>query len=126
MNLTELLAAAGVSIGTAAITSLILQKLSENNIWCHVDTRLTKAQRDVLETEFIVDHLKEEVAEHIMDNSRDCEEIIDILAEQSTRMDYLQRHLEELEYLMRTDEVIGDASPYDDDPEPEFDSMRGD
>ena len=32
MNLTQLLAVAGVSIGTAAITSLILQKLSENNI----------------------------------------------------------------------------------------------
>lgn len=32
MNWLELLAVAGVSIGTAAITSLILQKLSENNI----------------------------------------------------------------------------------------------
>lgn len=32
MNLTQLLAVAGVSIGTAAITSLILQKLSEDNI----------------------------------------------------------------------------------------------
>ena len=76
MNLTQLLAVAGVSIGTAAITSLILQKLSENNIWCHMDTRLTNVQRDVLKNELIVDHLKEEVAEHIMDNSRDCEDFL--------------------------------------------------
>ena len=54
MNLTQFLAVAGVSIGTAAITSLILQKLSENNIWCHMDTRLTNVQRDVLKTNLLL------------------------------------------------------------------------
>ena len=96
MNWLELLAVAGVSIGTAAITSLILQKLSENNIWCHVDTRLTNVQRDVLKNELIVDHLKEEVAEHIMDNSRDCEEIIEVLADCDSKIDRLRNNLDKL------------------------------
>ena len=72
----------------------------------------------------IIDHLKEQVEEHCL-NDHEREEIIDILAEQSTRMDYLQRYLEELQYFMRTDEVISDAYPYD-GSEPEFDRMRGD
>lgn len=96
MNWLELLAAAGVSIGTAAITSLILQKLSENNIWCHVDTRLTNVQCDVLKNELIVDLLKEEVAEHIMDNSRDCEEIIEVLADCDSKIDRLRNNLDKL------------------------------
>ena len=95
MNWLELLAVAGVSIGTAAITSLILQKLSENNIWCHVDTRLTNVQRDVLKNELIVDHLKE-VAEHIMDNSRDCDEIIEVLADCDSKIDRLRNNLDKL------------------------------
>lgn len=96
MNLTQLLAVAGVSIGTAAITSLILQKISENNIWCHVDTRLTNVQCDVLKNELIVDLLKEEVAEHIMDNSRDCEEIIEVLADCDSKIDSLRNNLDKL------------------------------
>ena len=39
MNLTELLAVAGVSIGTAAITSLIFHKISENNMLLNASTR---------------------------------------------------------------------------------------
>ena len=120
MNLTQLLAVAGVSIGTSAITSLILQKLSENNIWRHMDTRLAKAQHDVLENEFSIKHLKEQVSGCSIDNN-DRDEITHILAEQSIQMDYLQRHLDELRYLMRTDEAISDAYPYDDDSETEFD-----
>lgn len=96
MNLTQLLAVAGVSIGTAAITSLILQKISENNIWCHVDTRLTNVQCDVLKNELIFDLLKEEVAEHIMDNSRDCEEIIEVLADCDSKIDRFRNDLDKL------------------------------
>lgn len=96
MNLTQLLAVAGVSMGTAAITSLILQKISENNIWCHVDTRLTNVQCDVLKNELIVDLLKEEVAEHIMDNSRDCEEIIEVLADCDSKIDRFRNDLDKL------------------------------
>ena len=96
MKLTQLLAVAGVSIGTAAITSLVLQKLSENNIKCHVDTRLTNVQCDVLKNELIVDLLKEEVAEHIMDNSRDCEEIIEVLADCDSKIDCLRNNLDKL------------------------------
>ena len=77
MNLTQLLAVAGVSIGTAAITSLILQKLSENNIWCHMDTRLTNVQRDVLKNELI-------------------EEIIEVLADCDSKIDLLRNNLDKL------------------------------
>ena len=64
MNLTQLLAVAGVSIGNSGQSlPLILQNSVRNNIWCHMDTRLTNVQRDVLKNELIVDHLKEEVAE---------------------------------------------------------------
>lgn len=40
MNLKELLAVAGISIGTAAITSLIFHKISENNMLFNVSARL--------------------------------------------------------------------------------------
>ena len=72
------------------------QKLSENNIWCHVDTRLTNVQRDVLKNELVVDHLKEEVAEHIMDNGRDCEEIIEVLADCDSKIDRLRNNFDKL------------------------------
>lgn len=73
-----------------------------------MDTRLTNVQRDVLKNELIVDHLKEE---------------IEVLADCDSKIDRLRNNLEELEYLMRTDEVINDAYPYDDDSEPEFGSI---
>lgn len=48
------------------------------------------------ENELIVDHLKEEVAEHIMDNSRDCEEIIEVLADCDSKIDRLRNNLDKL------------------------------
>lgn len=62
-----------------------------------MDTRLTNVQRDVLKNELIVDHLKEEVAEHIMDNSRDCEEIIEVLADCDSKIDRLRNKFGKLE-----------------------------
>lgn len=50
----------------------------------------------MLKNELIVDLLKEEVAEHIMDNSRDCEEIIEILADCDSKIDSLRNNLDKL------------------------------
>ena len=61
-----------------------------------MDTRLTNVQRDVLKNELVVDHLKEEVTEHIMDNGRDCEEIIEVLADCDSKIDRLHNNFDKL------------------------------
>ena len=61
-----------------------------------MDTRLTNVQRDVLKNELVVDHLKEEVAEHIMDNGRDCEGLIEVLADCDSKIDRLRNNFDKL------------------------------